>query len=122
MMERLTIKLTIILIQGDIQEHLTSDLSREQTMILTIISWWQSYGETDSVYTKKKKRKKGTYFTWRGSISGTCAAIWSKTNFGPTGPYHLKVVTFRAYAPFPALLPFFKCILEVIFCKGVQHC
>jgi hypothetical protein len=26
----------------------------------------------------------------------------------------LGVVPFRAYAPFPTLLPFFKCVLEVI--------
>jgi hypothetical protein len=34
----------------------------------------------------------------------------------------LEVVTFYLYAPFPALLPFLKCILEVVFCEGVQHC
>jgi hypothetical protein len=33
----------------------------------------------------------------------------------------LKAVPFRAYAPFPALLPFCKCILEVVFREGVQH-
>jgi hypothetical protein len=33
----------------------------------------------------------------------------------------LKVVSFRAYAPFPALLPFLKCILDVVFRKGIQH-
>jgi hypothetical protein len=27
----------------------------------------------------------------------------------------LEAVPFRSYAPFPALLPFFKCILEVMF-------
>jgi hypothetical protein len=31
----------------------------------------------------------------------------------------LEVVPFRAYAQFPAFLPFFKCILEVVFCEGV---
>jgi hypothetical protein len=34
---------------------------------------------------------------------------------------NLEVVPFRAYATFPALLPFSKCILEVVFCEGVQH-
>jgi hypothetical protein len=34
----------------------------------------------------------------------------------------LKVVPFQAYAPFPALAAFLKCILEVLFCEGVQHC
>jgi hypothetical protein len=33
----------------------------------------------------------------------------------------LEVVPFRACAPFPAPLPFFKCILEVVICEGVQH-
>jgi hypothetical protein len=31
----------------------------------------------------------------------------------------LKVVPFHAYAPFPALFPFVKGILEVMFCEGV---
>jgi hypothetical protein len=31
------------------------------------------------------------------------------------------VFPFLAYAAFPATLPFFKCILEVVFCEGVQH-
>jgi hypothetical protein len=39
------------------------------------------------------------------------------------GQHHtLKIVTFHAYTPFPALLTFFKRILEVVFCEGVQHC
>jgi hypothetical protein len=33
----------------------------------------------------------------------------------------LEVICFRAYASLPALLPFCKCILEVVFCEGVQH-
>jgi hypothetical protein len=31
------------------------------------------------------------------------------------------VVLFRAYAPFPALLPFLKLILEIVFCEDVHH-
>jgi hypothetical protein len=31
-----------------------------------------------------------------------------------------EVVPYRVYAPFPALLPLLKCILEVVFCDGVQ--
>jgi hypothetical protein len=33
-------------------------------------------------------------------------------------------VPFRtySYAPFPVLLPFFKCILEIVFCEADQHC
>jgi hypothetical protein len=34
----------------------------------------------------------------------------------------LEVVLFRKDALFPALPSFFKCILEVVFCEGVQHC
>jgi hypothetical protein len=33
----------------------------------------------------------------------------------------LEVDPFRVYAPFPALLSFLKCLLEVVFCDGVQH-
>jgi hypothetical protein len=33
----------------------------------------------------------------------------------------IEVVSFRACAPFPVLLPFFKCILQVVFCEGLQH-
>jgi hypothetical protein len=32
-----------------------------------------------------------------------------------------ELVPFCAYAPFPALLPFFKCTLEVVLCEGVHH-
>jgi hypothetical protein len=31
-----------------------------------------------------------------------------------------EVVPFRPYAPFPAILPFLKFFLEVVFCKGVK--
>jgi hypothetical protein len=34
----------------------------------------------------------------------------------------LKAVLLCAYALFPVLLPFFKCILEVVFCESVLHC
>jgi hypothetical protein len=33
----------------------------------------------------------------------------------------LEVSPFCAYMSFLALLQFFKCILEVVFCEGVQH-
>jgi hypothetical protein len=38
-------------------------------------------------------------------VSGTGTAIWSKTDFGPTGHHHPHLVTFAA---FPAILPLFK--------------
>jgi hypothetical protein len=34
---------------------------------------------------------------------------------------NLKVVPLGTYAPFPALLPLLKCILEVMICEGVQQ-
>jgi hypothetical protein len=42
----------------------------------------------------------------------TGSTACSETNFGPTG---------RHLAPFPALLPLFQCMLEVVFWEGVQH-
>jgi hypothetical protein len=44
-----------------------------------------------------------------------------KVTLGILATSTLEAVPFRAYAPFPALLPFLKCILEVVFCEGVQH-
>jgi hypothetical protein len=44
-----------------------------------------------------------------------------KTNLDLLATITLVVAPFHAFAPFPALLPFFKCILEVVFCKGVQY-
>jgi hypothetical protein len=52
-------------------------------------------------------------------ISGTGAGIWSKLTLGLLATITLEVTFFRTYAPFPALLPFFKCILEVVFCGDV---
>jgi hypothetical protein len=51
-------------------------------------------------------------------ISGTGAAIWTKTNFGPTGRHHPRSIPFHMHAPFPALLTIFKCILKVVFCTA----
>jgi hypothetical protein len=44
-----------------------------------------------------------------------------KLTLGLLATIALEIVPFLTYAPFPALLPFFKCILEVVFCEGVQH-
>jgi hypothetical protein len=44
-----------------------------------------------------------------------------KLTLGLVATITLEVLSFRAYAPFPAILPFFKCILDVVFCEGVQH-
>jgi hypothetical protein len=54
-------------------------------------------------------------------IFGTGAAIWSKLAFGLLIIVTLEVLPFCTYAPLPALLPFFKCILEVLFCIGFQY-
>jgi hypothetical protein len=55
-------------------------------------------------------------------IPGTGAAIWPRTNLGSSG-HHLPRSSplLHVSTPFSALLPFFKCILEVVFCEGVQH-
>jgi hypothetical protein len=44
-----------------------------------------------------------------------------KLTFGLLASITLEVVPISAYAPFTALLLFFKCILEVMFFEGVQH-
>jgi hypothetical protein len=44
-----------------------------------------------------------------------------KLTLGLLATFTLKVVPYCTYAPFPALLPFFKCILQVVFCESVQH-
>jgi hypothetical protein len=44
-----------------------------------------------------------------------------KLTLGILATVTLEVVPFREYAPFPALLPFFKCILEVVLLECVQH-
>jgi hypothetical protein len=48
-------------------------------------------------------------------------ASGQKLTLGLLATITLKVVPFRAYVPFPALLPFLNCTLEVVFCEGVQH-
>jgi hypothetical protein len=45
-----------------------------------------------------------------------------KLSLGLLATVNLEVVPFCPYAPFPVLLPFLKCILEDVFCEGVQHC
>jgi hypothetical protein len=45
-----------------------------------------------------------------------------KLTLGLLATITLEVVPFRAYVPFPALLSFFKFILEVLLFKGAQHC
>jgi hypothetical protein len=44
-----------------------------------------------------------------------------KITLGLLATITLKVVPFREYAMFPAFLQFFKYILEVVLCEGVQH-
>jgi hypothetical protein len=45
-----------------------------------------------------------------------------KQTLGLVGTITLEVIPFRGNALFTMLLLFFKCILEVVFCEGVQHC
>jgi hypothetical protein len=44
-----------------------------------------------------------------------------KLTLGLLATITLEVVLFCTYASFPVLLPFFKCILEVMLCEGIQH-
>jgi hypothetical protein len=44
-----------------------------------------------------------------------------KLTQGLLATINLKEVPFHAYASFSAFLSFLKCILEVVFCDGVQH-
>jgi hypothetical protein len=44
-----------------------------------------------------------------------------KLTLGLLATITLEVVPFCTYAPFPAFLPFFKCVLVVVSCEGVQH-
>jgi hypothetical protein len=44
-----------------------------------------------------------------------------KLNVGLLATITLEAVSFRLYAPFSELLSFSKCILEVVFCAGIQH-
>jgi hypothetical protein len=50
--------------------------------------------------------------------------VWppsQKLTLGLLAVIALEATPFCAYAPFLALLPCFKCILEVVFCEGVQY-
>jgi hypothetical protein len=53
-------------------------------------------------------------------ISGTGAAIWSKSNVGPTVHHHPQSSRHPCVCIFSAFLSFFKCILEVVFCESVH--
>jgi hypothetical protein len=44
--------------------------------------------------------------------------VRQKLSLGLLAITTLKVAPFCVYASFPALLPFFKCILEVVFCSA----
>jgi hypothetical protein len=54
-------------------------------------------------------------------ISGLVLPSGQKTTLGLLATITFEVVPFRAYAPFPALLPFLKCILDVVFREGIRH-
>jgi hypothetical protein len=43
-----------------------------------------------------------------------------KLTLGLMATIALEVSPFRVYAQFPVLMQFFKCILEAMFCEGVQ--
>jgi hypothetical protein len=57
----------------------------------------------------------------RSIISETSIEIWSKTNFGHTGHHHPQSSSLPCVSTFPSASAIFKCLLEVLFCEGVQH-
>jgi hypothetical protein len=57
--------------------------------------------------------------TFLSTISGTGAAIWSKTNLALLATITFEVGPFCAYAPFPALLSFLNASWK-LFCEGLQ--
>lgn len=44
-----------------------------------------------------------------------------KINCASTDHHYSRYIPFHAHAPFPALLPCLKCILEIVFCACVPH-
>jgi hypothetical protein len=44
-----------------------------------------------------------------------------KLTLGLLATITLEAIPFNKYSPYPALLPFFKFILEIVLCEGVQH-
>jgi hypothetical protein len=59
-----------------------------------------------------------------GTVNTAISVVFpsgQKLNLGLLATITLKLVIFCAYAPLSALLPFLKCILEVVFCEDVQH-
>jgi hypothetical protein len=50
------------------------------------------------------------------SVISEIGVAMSKISLGILATITLEVVSFRYYLPFPALLSFFKCILEIVFC------
>jgi hypothetical protein len=54
-------------------------------------------------------------------ISGTNAAIWSKTNFWPTGHHQPQSNPHPPVCTIPSASGIFNCFLEVVFCEGVQY-
>jgi hypothetical protein len=61
------------------------------------------------------------YYTEPSIITGLVLSCGLKLTLGLLATITLKVVPFLEYALFPELLPFLKCILEDVFCEGVQH-
>jgi hypothetical protein len=56
------------------------------------------------------------------SFPGLILPSSQKLTLGLLATITLQVALFHSYEPSPVLLPVFKSILEVVFCKGVKHC
>jgi hypothetical protein len=48
-----------------------------------------------------------------------CCCLVKKLILDLLATITLKAIPFHPYTPFSELLPFFKCILEVVFCEDV---
>jgi hypothetical protein len=63
------------------------------------------------------------YFTPQDlqSIISVVLPSGQKLTLGLLSTITLEAVPFCTCSPFPALLPFLKCTLEIVFCEDVQH-
>jgi hypothetical protein len=66
------------------------------------------------------------YWNWFEKLkefdTGTVLPSGQKLTLGLLATITLEIVPFCAYALIPVLLPFFKCILEVMFCVFTITC
>jgi hypothetical protein len=69
-----------------------------------------------------KKFQVDKYLAFCPQFLGLVLQSGQKLTLGLLAAISLERVPFCACPLFPALQPFSKCILEVVFHEGVQHC